>query len=82
MSAPSSVRLFTKPFCPWCREAERWLRERGVAVEVVDVTGDCNAAREMVALSRQTKVPVILVANRVLADFDTAQLAEFWKEYN
>lgn len=80
--APSTVRLFTKPYCHWCREAEQWLTAHGVAFEVIDVTGDCNAAREMIALSRQTKVPVIDVGGKVLADFDTTQLAEFWKQFN
>ena len=79
---PKNIRLFTKPWCRWCREAEEWLRARGLAYEVLDVTADCNAAREMIALSSQTLVPVIDVDGQVLADFDTDQLAEFWKRFN
>lgn len=76
-----TVRLFVKPWCNWCRQAESWLRDRSVEYELLDVTVDRSAAREMVALSGQTLAPVIDVDGRVLADFDTDQLEEFWKQF-
>ncbi len=79
---PITVRLFIKPWCSWCRDAELWLQERDIPFESIDVTIDRNAAREMVALSGQTLAPVIEVDGRVLADFDLEQLAEFWKQFN
>ncbi len=59
-----------------------WLDERNVVYERLDVTADRNLAREMIDLSHQTKAPVIEVDGEVLADFDTGQLAEFWKRFN
>jgi glutaredoxin 3 len=73
------VRLFIKPFCGWCSEAQEWLDERGVSYETLDVTSDPTARREMLSLSGQTLAPVIDVDGEVLADFDTDQLADFWK---
>ena len=78
---PKNIRLFIKPWCGWCREAEAWLRERNIAYDAIDVTADRNAAREMVALSGQTRAPVIDCDGQILADFDTGQLAEFWKRF-
>lgn len=78
---PKNVRLFIKPWCPWCREAQSWLKKEKIAHEELDVTSDRNAAREMIDLSKQTKAPVIEVDGEVLADFDVAQLAEFWKRF-
>ncbi|MCX8091418.1 MAG: glutathione S-transferase N-terminal domain-containing protein [Verrucomicrobiae bacterium] len=79
MYQPKHVRLFIKPWCPWCHRAERWLRERDIAYEVVDVTADTAAFEEMFRLSRQSLAPVIEVDGEVLADFGPEQLAAFWK---
>jgi glutaredoxin 3 len=77
---PNKVRLFVKPFCGWCHEAEDWLEERGVQYEKLDVISDRAARQEMLDLSGQTLAPVIEVDGEVLADFDTDQLEEFWKK--
>jgi glutaredoxin 3 len=74
------VRLFVKPFCGWCHEAEDWLEERGIEFDKLDVISDRAARQEMLELSGQTLAPVIEVDGEVLADFDTDQLEEFWKK--
>jgi glutaredoxin len=76
-----SVRLFVKPWCGWCRQAERWLDARGIAYETLDVSADAAANREMQKLSGQGLAPVIDVDGQILADFDAGQLAEFWKRF-
>ena len=73
------VRLFVKPYCGWCHEAQDWLDDRGIRYETLDVISDETARREMMHLSGQTLAPVIDVDGEILADFDTDQLAEFWK---
>jgi len=78
---PKSVRLFIKPWCGWCHQAEAWLGERGIAYKTLNVTFDSAAQKEMHELSGQTLAPVIDVDGRILADFDTVQLAEFWKQF-
>lgn len=77
---PNSVRLFIKPYCGWCHEAQDWLEERGIEHETLDVTSDARARSEMIQLSHQTLAPVIDVDGEILADFDTDQLEEFWKK--
>jgi glutaredoxin 3 len=77
---PNQVRLFVKPYCGWCHEAQDWLDERGVKYEVLDVISDAVARREMRDLSGQTLAPVIEVDGEILADFDTGQLERFWKK--
>jgi len=78
---PRSVRLFVKPWCGWCRAAAEWLESRGVAYETLDVSAQPAGRKEMLALSGQTLAPVIEVNGEILADFDTDQLAEFWKRF-
>lgn len=76
-----SVRLFVKPWCGWCHKATRWLDDHGIRYETLDVIADSAAAQEMHKLSGQTLAPVIDVDGQILADFDTDQLAEFWKRF-
>lgn len=77
---PPHIRLFIKPYCGWCHQAIDWLDQQGIAYETLDVTRDAAARLEMAALSGQTLAPVLEVHGKVLADFDTRQLAEFWKK--
>jgi glutaredoxin len=73
------IRLFIKPYCPWCHKAMRWLDERGIQYEKLDVIADAKAMDEMVKLSGQTLAPVIDVDGKVLVDFGPEELEKFWK---
>jgi len=58
----------------------RWLDDRGIRYEKLDVIADSKAYTEMVNLSGQTLAPVIEVDDKVLADFGPEELAEFWEK--
>ena len=77
---PALIRLFIKPFCPWCREVMKWLDERGIHHEQLDVTADRAARDEMFQLTGQTRAPSIDVDGHILADFGADELEEWWKE--
>ncbi|MCX8154873.1 MAG: glutaredoxin family protein [Verrucomicrobiae bacterium] len=77
---PRTIRLFIKPYCPWCHQAEAWLKARGLPYEALDVIGHPEYRAQMYALSGQTLAPVIEVDGRVLADFDTGQLEQWWRQ--
>jgi len=77
---PEKIRLFIKPYCGWCHEAMQWLDRRAIQYEVLDVIADAKARKEMHQLSGQTLAPTIDVDGEILADFDTDQLEEFWRE--
>ena len=74
------IRLFIKPYCGWCHKAQRWLDERGIQYEQIDVIADEKAMAEMVKLSGQTFAPVIEVDGQILADFGPEELATFWEK--
>lgn len=77
---PGPVRLFIKPGCPWCDEALDWLSAQGIPHEMLDVTSDPAARREMFNLTGQTRAPSIDVDGHVLADFGADELEAWWKE--
>jgi glutaredoxin len=74
------IRLFIKPYCPWCQKAMRWLDDHGIQYEKLDVIADSKAYTEMVNLSGQTLAPVIEVDGQMLADFGPEELAKFWEK--
>ena len=72
------IRLFIKPYCPWCHKAMQWLDERGIKYQTLDVIADAGAFDEMVELSGQDLAPVIDMDGKVLADFGPEELEKFW----
>jgi glutaredoxin len=78
---PLQIRLFIKPFCPWCHEAKDWLDEHGFAYEELDVTSDRAARDEMFQLTHQSKAPSMEVDGHVLADFGADELQVFMKHH-
>ena len=76
---PTTVRLFVKPFCPWCDEAVDWLEDHGIKFETLDVIREPMAFRERTELTDQELAPCIEVDGEVLADFGVDQL-ERWLE--
>ncbi len=78
---PTNIRLFVKSGCPWCHEAEDWLKERGIQYETLNVTTDSAARAEMRELTGQTRAPSIEVDGEILADFGADELALFWQRF-
>ena len=73
-----NIRLYIKPYCPWCVKAIDWLDKKGLQYQTKDVIADATAYREMLALSGQTMAPMIDIDGAVLADFGPGELAKFW----
>lgn len=69
-----SVKIYSTPTCPFCQRAKLFLKGRGVDFREIDVAADREKAAEMVKLSGQRGVPVIVVGNEVVVGFDQAKL--------
>lgn len=61
-------------------DAKEYLSARGYKFMEIDVGQDRQAYEEMKQLSEQTYVPTFVAGDRVLANFDTDQLAKFLSE--
>ncbi len=74
----SSMILYIKRGCPWCDDAESWLRQHGMTYRAVDVLSNSGAFATMRSLSGQTKAPVLVTGDgRFLADFGVEELPSF-----
>ena len=69
--------LYVKTGCPWCQEAEDFLRRHNIAYGKVDVLADPAAFAEMKRLSGQGKAPTMRWDDEILADFGAAELEVF-----
>ncbi|MEM4714169.1 MAG: glutaredoxin family protein [Candidatus Nanoarchaeia archaeon] len=68
------IRLFTTPYCPYCKLAEDFFIKNGITFEKVDVSENEEALNEMVQLSGQMGVPVIQIDGNVLVGFNEQKL--------
>jgi glutaredoxin 3 len=80
MSTPRPF-LYVKAGCPWCTEAEDYLKEHGIAYGKVDVLTDPAALAELKRLSGQTKAPTMRWGEEILADFGAKELDAFLREH-
>ena len=70
------VKVYTSPTCGYCGQAKRFLTDRGVSFTEHDVSVDRAAAQEMVRLTGQMGVPVIVVDGEAVIGFDRARLEQ------
>jgi glutaredoxin 3 len=61
-----SVVVYTTPTCGFCRQVKAHLNQRGVPFVERDVSQDPQAASEMVRMSGQQGVPVIVIDGQVV----------------
>lgn len=71
-----NVKIYTTPTCGYCHEAKRFFSERGVRFTEYDVSINQSAANEVVRLSGQMGVPVIVVDGEVIVGFNRTRLEQ------
>ena len=68
------VKVYSTPTCPYCKMAKDYLSSKGIEFNSFDVASDTAAAEEMVKLSGQMGVPVIVINGEVVAGFDKPRI--------
>ena len=81
MSSTSMI-LYVKTGCPWCRLAEDYLDKHGYKYKEVDVRRDPVAFNELKRISGQTYAPTLVIGDLFLPDFGPDELEDFLKEHN
>ena len=73
------VRVFSTSFCPYCKMAKEFLKDRKIPFEEVNVQEDPEAARQMIEKSGQAGVPVIEIDGQMVIGFNTDQIKKLLK---
>jgi glutaredoxin-like YruB-family protein len=68
------VKIYSTPTCPYCKMAKEYLNSKGITYQDFDVSKDNHALEEMINLSGQMGVPVIVINEEVIVGFDKARI--------
>jgi glutaredoxin 3 len=64
------VRMYTTKICPYCIRAKMLLRDRGIAYEEIDVSGDWEKRTWLVQTTGRRTVPQIFIGDEPIGGFD------------
>jgi glutaredoxin 3 len=62
------MRLYHRWKCPWCAAARQGLENVGVAAELIEVPYPRDERDEVLALTGQSRVPVLVDGDEVIVD--------------
>ncbi|MBN1583181.1 MAG: PDZ domain-containing protein [Anaerolineae bacterium] len=65
-----SVVIYTTPTCGFCHQAKIYFKRQNVHFSEIDVSRDQHAAIEMVTMSGQQGVPVIVIDGQIVLGFN------------
>lgn len=68
------IKIYSTPTCPYCVQAKQYFKNNKIEFEDIDVSIDQKKAQEMVELSGQMGVPVIVIDKKVVVGFDQNQI--------
>ncbi len=68
------VKIYTTSTCPYCTMAKKYLSAKGITYQQFDVLSDTLAQEELVKISGQMGVPVIVINGEVVVGFDKARI--------
>lgn len=75
-----NVKIYSTPTCPYCKMAKEYFNSKGIAYEDIDVSNNEEALEEMVKLTAQMAVPVILINGEVVVGFDKARIEQLLRQ--
>ena len=68
------VKIYSTPSCPYCIMAKEYFSAKGISYDLIDVSSDQQKRQEMVEISGQMGVPVIVINGQVIVGFDKPQI--------
>lgn len=69
------VTIYSTPTCHFCEMAKEFFAEKGVEYANYDVSTDAAKREEMIQLTGQLGVPVIIIGDEMMVGFDRAKIA-------
>jgi len=71
------VRVFSSPTCPYCLTLKRFLTEKGIEFEDIDVSQNEEARKEIMEKTKETTVPVLDIGESLLLVLTEKRFASF-----
>ena len=64
------VKVYSTPTCPYCNMAKDFFKEKNIEFWEYNVSKDIEARNEMLEISGQMGVPVIIIDEEVIVGFN------------
>jgi glutaredoxin 3 len=71
------ITIYSTPTCHFCHLAKEYFKSKGWEYEEVNVAGNVEKQKELVAKSGQFGVPVILVGDKMIVGFDRPKIDQY-----
>ncbi len=68
------ITIYSTPTCHFCHQAKEYFTAKGWEFTDVNVGGNVEKQKELVAKSGQFGVPVIIIKDKVIVGFDRAKI--------
>lgn len=68
------IKIYSTQTCPYCKMAKQYISSKGKAYTDYDIAQDEAARTQMVKLSGQMGVPVIVIDGKVIVGFDQEEI--------
>lgn len=75
-----AIILYGSPTCAKCFKLKKFLEEKGIKFEDINVFADREAAKEMVAKSGQMDIPVLDIDGEIITEYDRDKIEEVLKK--
>jgi glutaredoxin 3 len=73
-SKKTKVKVYSAPWCVYCRMAKEYLKSKNVAFDEVDVDANHQAAMELVQKTGQAGIPVLEIGDQTILGFNRPQI--------
>lgn len=70
------IKLYSTPTCPYCLTLKKFLKEKGVDFDDIDVSQDEKELQGMIDKSGQMGVPVVDIDGKIVVGFDRDKILE------
>ena len=74
------IKIYIRTSEPWSQSLVDYLRSRSMKYTKIEVTVDREGYREMIRISGQKRVPVIVIGDQVLVGFNRRRIEELLGE--
>ena len=71
-----NIKMYTTPFCKYCKIAKELFNKKDIKFEEIDITKDQKLMDEMLKKSNQMTVPVFDINGQILVGFNRTKLEE------
>ncbi|MDD5633770.1 MAG: glutaredoxin domain-containing protein [Candidatus Omnitrophica bacterium] len=68
------VVIYSTPTCPFCQRAKKFLKDKGIEFQDVDVSENEERIEEMIKKSGQMGVPVLDIEGEIIVGFDVERI--------